>query len=169
MDELLMVVLRLVHIFGAVFWAGGSFFMVSFIQPAVLATGAEGQKFMQHLGLKTRLSTSMAGAGFFTVASGLIIYGMIFRSNPFASLYGVSLTLGAIAGIAAWIAGYYFQGRSVARMKVLSEQMGSAGGPPSPDQIAEMQELAKKLTIGGRISATLLTIALIGMAAADAF
>jgi hypothetical protein len=47
--------------------------------------------------------------------------------------------------------------------------MGSAGGPPSPDQIAEMQELAKKLTIGGRISATLLTIALIGMAAADAF
>jgi uncharacterized membrane protein len=169
MDELLMVVLRLVHIFSAVFWAGGAFFLVSFIQPAVLATGAEGQKFMQHLGLKTRLSTSMAGAGFLTVVSGLIIYGMIFRGNLLASAYGVFLTLGAIAGIAAWIAGYYLQGRSIARMKVLSEEMAAANKPPSPDQIAEMQEMAKRLTLGGRITATLLTIALIGMAGADAF
>ena len=42
--DLLVVVLRLIHIFGAVFWAGGSFMLVSFIEPTAIKTEAAGQK-----------------------------------------------------------------------------------------------------------------------------
>ena len=43
--DLLVLALRWIHIFGAVFWAGGSFMMVSFIEPTAMKTGEEGQKF----------------------------------------------------------------------------------------------------------------------------
>lgn len=172
MEELLVAVLRLIHVFGAVFWAGGSFFMVSFVEPTSIKTGEAGQKFMQHLGLKTRLSPAMAGAGLFTILSGLILYYRIFQddfSAAMASGYGISLSLGALFGFVAWIAGYFFQARATARMKALSKEIATNNGPPTPDQLAEMQALAKNLSLGGRISATLLTLALIGMAAAEAF
>jgi uncharacterized membrane protein len=169
--DFVLLILRLIHVFGAVFWAGGSFFMISFIEPSVIKTGAEGQKFMQHLGMKTGLSASMGGAGFLTMLSGLILYYRLFN-NDFGAVmnsgYGIFLSFGALFGILAWIAGIYYQGRSNMRMKALSAEMAAAGGPPTPEQLAEMGALAKKLSLGGRISAILLTLALIGMAGAEA-
>jgi uncharacterized membrane protein len=169
--DFVVLILRLIHIFGAVFWAGGSFMLVSFIEPTAMKTGEEGQKFMQYLGSRSKLSSSMGGASTFTLLSGLILYYLLFRNNfggVMSSGYGIFLSLGALFGILAWIAGLYFQGRASARMKALSEQMAAAGGPPTPDQLAEMQALGKQLSMGGRISATLLTLALIGMAGAEA-
>lgn len=172
MEDLFVFILRLIHVFGAVFWAGGAFFLLSFVQPTVIKTGEAGQKFMQHLGLKTSLSPAMGGASTLTMLSGLILYYRIFNNNfggAMESGYGILLSLGALFGILAWVAGLYFQGRSTARMKVLSAEMASAGGPPTPDQIAEMQALGKQLTLGGRLGGILLTLALIGMAGAEAF
>lgn len=169
--DFLVLLMRLIHIFSAVFWAGGSFFMVSFIEPTAMKTGAEGQKFMQHLGLKTRLSPAMAGAGLLTILSGLYLYYRVFQDDFSVAMstgYGLFISFGALFGFLAWIIGYYYQGRSTSRMKVLSQEMAAAGGPPTPEQLAEMQALAKKLSMGGRISATLLTLALIGMAGAEA-
>ena len=37
--DVLMIVLRLIHIGTAVFWGGSAFFMVSFLTPAVQAAG----------------------------------------------------------------------------------------------------------------------------------
>jgi hypothetical protein len=85
-----------------------------------------------------------------------------------SSGYGIFLSLGALFGILAWVAGLYFQGRAASRMQALNQQMAAAGGPPTPDQLAEMQALAKQMSMGGRIVATLLTLALIGMAGAEA-
>jgi hypothetical protein len=85
-----------------------------------------------------------------------------------SSGYGIALSFGALCGIVALITGFYFQARSTARMQVLSAEMAAAVGPPTPDQMAEMMALGKKLTLGGRITATLLTLALIGMASAEA-
>jgi uncharacterized membrane protein len=169
--DVLVVVLRLIHIFGAVFWAGGSFFMVSFIEPSVNATGAEGRKFMQHLGMKTRLSPAFGGAAVFTVLSGLVLYYRLYNNDfggAMSSGYGISLSVGALFGFIAMFTGFYFQARSTARMKILSAEMAAASGPPTPDQLAEMGALAKNLSLGGRITATLLTLALIGMSIAEA-
>ena len=43
---ILIIVLRIIHIFSGVFWVGFAFFNIGFLQPTVKATGAEGQKTM---------------------------------------------------------------------------------------------------------------------------
>ena len=169
--DFLVLILRLIHIFGAVFWAGSAFFIVSFIEPTAAKTGDVGQKFMSYLGTKTSMSNSMGGAAIATMVAGLILYYLRFRNNfggVMSSGYGIFISVGALFGFLAWIAGFYFQGRATARMQALSAEMAASGGPPTPDQLAEMQSLSKTLTMGGRITATLLTLALIGMAGADA-
>jgi putative copper export protein len=164
-----MVFLRIIHILSGVFWVGGSLMMVSFIQPAVVATGAEGQKFMQQLGLRSRLSVTMAGVGVLTFLSGLIMYGIIsdFRPAWMETGYGATLTVGAIFGTLALISGFWFQFRATSRMRTLMDEIQAAGGPPKPEQMAEIGIQARRLQIGGQLSAILMTLAVIGMAAAQ--
>src|SRR3990172_1148338 len=76
--DILMVILRLIHIFSAVIWAGLAFTMVLFITPVVQTMGAEGGKFMQRISsgkIFRRFVPSVAGL---TVLSGLIMYYRLF-------------------------------------------------------------------------------------------
>ena len=58
-----MVVLRILHIFGGVFWAGSVFMATGFLLPAVRATGpAVGGPFMRQLMGVQRLSVRIATA-----------------------------------------------------------------------------------------------------------
>jgi hypothetical protein len=94
------------------------------------------------------------------------MYVILFGSNT-SSTYGLILGLGGIAGIAALLVGYFFQNRSTQRIKVIAADIGSSTGPPSPDQMAEMQALSARISKGSRITATLLLIAIVLMASAQ--
>jgi hypothetical protein len=50
-----MIVLRLIHIFAGIVWAGWAFIQLGFIEPALKAAGPAGGAFMQALTGKTRL------------------------------------------------------------------------------------------------------------------
>lgn len=165
----LMIFLRFIHIFSGVFWVGSTFFLVSFVQPTVVATGAEGQKFMQHLAFRTRFTASMIGVGILTVLSGLTMYWRItdFQWKLISTSYATVLGLGGIAGILAFGAGYYLINRPTQRMKALAVAMGASEGPPTPDQLAEMRSLGNAVAQGGRVTATLMALALLGMALAQ--
>ena len=61
--DIVMIVLRLIHIVTGVFWVGGSFLLLSYIVPAADAAGPAGGQFMQRLmqrGL-TRAGTAAGG------------------------------------------------------------------------------------------------------------
>ncbi|HZD55861.1 MAG TPA: hypothetical protein VE136_04020 [Anaerolineales bacterium] len=165
----LMIAMRLIHIFSGVFWVGASFTMLSFVTPSVAATGAEGQKFMQHLGLRTRYANTMLAVGVLTFLSGLIMYWQLsgFRASFLSSGYGLFLTIGGTAGFLALLAGYTLQYRSIQGMKALSAAIGAAGGPPSADQRARMGVLSQTLMRGGQITTAIMVVALIGMAVAQ--
>jgi uncharacterized membrane protein len=165
----LMIAMRLIHIFSGVFWVGASFTMLSFVTPSVAATGAEGQKFMQHLGLRTRFSNTMLTVGVLTFLSGIIMYWQLsgFRASFLSSGYGLFLTIGGTAGFFALLSGYVLQYRSIQGMKALSAAIGAAGGPPSPEQQARMRSLSQTLTRGGQITTAIMVVALIGMAVAQ--
>jgi uncharacterized membrane protein len=165
----LMISMRIIHIFAGVFWAGTSFFMLSFVSPAVIATGAEGQKFMQQLAFRTRFTTAMMGVAILTVLSGLVMYWQIFnfRLSALSSGYGLMLTLGAIAGFIGLLTGYFLQNRITVKMKALSESIAAAGGPPTPEQQAEMKSLSETVTRGGQITSVSLALALLGMSVAQ--
>jgi uncharacterized membrane protein len=164
-----MISMRIIHIFAGVFWAGTAFFMVSFVSPAVIATGEEGQKFMQQLAFRTRFTTAMMGVAILTILSGLVMYWQLFnfRVNVLSSGYGLVLTLGSIAGFIGFLTGYFMQNRNTKRMKALSESFAAADGPPTPDQLAEMKSLAATVSRGSQITAVFLALSLLGMSVAQ--
>lgn len=79
--DVLMVILRLTHVLSGVFWAGATFFLVSMIAPSVAATGAEGQKFMQYLALRSRMTVGLFLTATLTALSGVIMYVYLFGLN----------------------------------------------------------------------------------------
>jgi hypothetical protein len=83
---ILIIVLRVIHIFSGVFWVGFAFFNYGFLQPTVKATGAEGQKTMQYLTQKTRLLSAVYATATLTMLSGLILY-WIFLGFRFSAIF----------------------------------------------------------------------------------
>jgi uncharacterized membrane protein len=164
-----MIVWRLIHIFSGVFWVGATYMMLGFVEPSVKATGEVGKKFMQQIGLKSKFSPIMGLMGILSSVSGLIMYDKIsgFRGAWISSATGLSLTLGGLFGLLALVFGFVIQFRTSGRMKALAGDMAAAGGPPSPEQMAEMGRLSERMSLGGRISAVLMTLSLAGMSVAQ--
>ena len=79
---------------------------------------------------------------------------------------GVGWTIGGLAGIAAFLHGGLVTGRTSNRIAQLGQEIGAAGGPPTPVQLAEMGRLQAKMREAGIVSAVLLAIAVLGMTAA---
>jgi hypothetical protein len=77
------------------------------------------------------------------------------------------LTLGGLFGLLALVFGFVIQFRTSGRMKALAGEMATAGGPPSPEQMAEMGRLSERMSLGSRISAVLMTLSLAGMSVAQ--
>lgn len=167
--DVLMVILRLIHIISGVFWVGSTFMLFRFVQPSVQATGDAGREFMAHLGMKTNFSPMMGISGTLTALSGVTMYFIVFDSLSvgLSSDYGLSLAIGGLFGLVALALGFLIQFRSIARMKTISQRIASADGPPSPEQMAEMAEMAKRLETGTKLGAVLMTVALVGMSVAQ--
>ena len=167
--DVFMIIFRIIHIFTGVFWVGVSLFMLFFVQPTVLATGEGGQKFMQHLSLRTRFSNAMMAVALLNVLSGLGMYWHIFefKLDALGYGYGLVMSLGSLAAFIAFIAGYFLQNRSISRMKTLSISMAALEGPPSEVQLGEMKSLSATVSLGGRITTIFLGLSLLGMATAQ--
>jgi uncharacterized membrane protein len=165
----LMIILRILHIFAGVFWVGASFVNMGFLQPTVQATGAEGQKVMGHLTRRTRFVSATLAAATITLFSGLIMYWILsgLRLGFLSSGYGLVLTVGAIAGLIAWVMAIFFVRRILNRMGALGQQIQAQGSPPSAEQASEMQALGAQLVSLGRVALVFLVIALLGMSVAQ--
>ena len=75
--NILIILLRVIHIFTAAYWAGGSFFVLAVLLPTVQESGPDGGKFMQRLGMSGRLSRNFAIASGLNILTGLAAYVLI--------------------------------------------------------------------------------------------
>ena len=163
-----MLILRIIHIFTGVFWAGFAFFNIIFLQPTIKAIGADGQKTMQHLTQKTNFLNTLYIAATLTVLSGLIMY-WILAGSQFALLkggLGHSITTGGVAGIIVWVLLMFIIHPIFNRMKAIGKEVQAQNSPPNAEQQAELQALVVKLGKVGKYAGILLAICLLGMAAA---
>ena len=164
----LLIILRLIHIVAGVAWVGGGAFTVLYAAPSARQMGPEGGRFMQKLmGNANRFFSSASGL---TVLSGLALFWFVSgRLNPgwLVTGQGVMLTIGGLAGLAAMIHGGAVLGRIGSQMESLGKQMQSAGGPPNPQQLAEMGSLQERQQTQGAVSLILFAVALIGMSIAQ--
>jgi len=167
--NVLMIVLRVIHIFSGVFWVGVSFFNLGFLQPTVQATGNEGQKVMQHLTSRTRFTVTAYTAATLTLLSGWTMYWNLFgfRLSVLSSGYGLFLTMGGIAGTIAWLIAIIFVRRVLGRMQAIGSAIQVQGGPPTPEQASELQAIGGQLVKLGQWAVVFMIIALLGMSTAQ--
>jgi uncharacterized membrane protein len=163
------ILLRIVHIFGGVFWVGGAIVHVAFIEPTAKATAPEGHKFVQYLVGRGRFSLFMNVVSALTVLSGALLYwrasgglqpGWI-KFGP-----GLGYTIGSIVAIGVYIIGLLMIRPRAERLGALGMEIGAANGVPTPTQVAELHNLDKELSLIGRVDFVLLAIALLTMATA---
>ena len=164
----LLLVLRVIHILGGVFWAGSSFLLTGFIEPTVRASGDDGRRFMQRFNSQSSFSTVVAAAAGATVLAGLWMLWIVSGGSAafFETGRGLGLTIGMLAGILAFILGFVMQNRPLRRMAAIGGVVAASGGPPSAAQAATMETLMGTVRLGGRLVAVLLLISVVTMATA---
>jgi uncharacterized membrane protein len=161
MNNWLMVVLRLTHVLSGVFWAGATIVFASHVTPSVKATGAEGQKFMQHVAGKSSLSLWLTIAAILAALSGTIMYFVNWLGNH--SSQGNTLILGMLFGWVAFFHGLFAQRRTILKLQKMGEKVAASGGPPSPEEAQTMGNLSDRISRNGVILAYLLALTVVLM------
>ena len=167
MDPLL-IVLRVVHVVGGVFWAGAILFVAHFLEPAVREAGPDGAKVMQALQRRRYLDVMPVVAAL-TLVSGFWLYWRTFgRVHPGPGASGVELALG-IGGLVSLVA--FVVGVTVMRPSALGiGRLGAELAQAPPDRTealgAELAGLRRRVRAAGRVVAALLGIAIVCMAVA---
>ena len=167
--NVLIVVLRLIHIFSGIFWVGVSLFNIQYLQPSVRATAPESQKLMQHLTQRTRFLNAVYGSATLTMLSGLLMYWILFGFRPAAMLspYGLVLGIGGVAGIIAWLVVIFVVRDIFQQMGAVGRAVQAQGGPPTPEQAQQLGALSARLADLGRWGLLLQTIAVVAMSVAQ--
>jgi uncharacterized membrane protein len=169
MNVYLLIVLRLVHVAAGILWGGAAVFLLFFVKPSVKAIGAAGPQFMQSLVERRRAPLYMIGTSVLTVVSGGLLYW--FSSGGFNAVWiasgpGIGFTIGSFAALIAFLFGTFSIGPTSAQMGALGAQIAASGKGPTPEQVAKMQALEKRLNIAERVDFIMLAIAMLTMATA---
>lgn len=164
----LVILLRVIHLFGGVFWVGFALFNVAFLQPTIRGTGPDGQKVMQYLSQKTRLLPLIYAAATLTMLSGLALYWIDtgFRADAMAMGSGLVLGIGGLAGIIAWSYAVLVIRGIFNQMGAIGQAIQAQGTPPTAEQSGQMQALVMRLGKAGKVAVTFMIVALLAMAAA---
>ena len=162
-----LIVFRIVHILAGVAWGGSVVLFVVFVQPSAKAIGPAAGPFMGELLGKRRVTNAILGMAAVSITGGLFLYWHDWHLSPsfgdwVSSRWGLALTIGAIAGIAAFLIGLFGTRPRVGRFLTLSRQAAEAGGPPP----AELGRLQTQLKVLARTSLALIGVSVLAMSTA---
>jgi uncharacterized membrane protein len=161
-----LIILRFIHIVSAVFWAGSVMYLALFIVPAVRALGPDGGKFMQQLSQTNKMPLIMTVSATLTVVGGILLIERLsggFNAAWFGTPHGIIISLGGTLALAAYLVGMFVNRPTVERIATIGKTAAAAGGPPSPDQVMELQKLRQRLFAAVNITAWLVLAATIAM------
>lgn len=170
MDSAVTVfLLRLIHILVGVFWVGAVIFVSAFLLPSLRAVGPAGGAVMEQLAQVRKMPTFLMSSAILTVLSGIGLYwhdsdgfsGAWMHSGP-----GMVFASGGALGILAAAVGMALTSPAGKRMGMLAAEMRSAGGPPRPELLAQMQVLQVKIARSSSVVVALLVLAVCAMAIA---
>jgi hypothetical protein len=164
-----MLILRMFHILLGVFWAGTIFFLVLFLGPSLRAAGPDGAPVMREL-LRRRFLDVMPVVAGLTIVTGLILYWSLSGGMAVGwmrSPFGLSLTVGGVASVLAFIIGVSGVRADTLRAAGMTAALASALDDQERERMqAEIQRLRKRSATSARWVARLLIIAVATMAVA---
>ncbi len=164
-----MIILRLVHVLGAIFWVGSGVFTAFFLQPILVKAGPAGAPVIQ--GLQQRklfvllpivaILTILSGARLMQISSGG------FSAAYFAAGPGKAFAFGAVCGILAFLIGLTLVRPAGERMAALSAQLAGARDNEERARLgAELAPIAKRMGLMSKIVTVLIILAAASMAIA---
>ena len=160
--------LRLLHILSGAFWYGAVIFSVRFLMPSLRAVGPAAGPVMAQLNQR-RMSVALMGAAFVNLGSGIWLMFIVSGGAPgewMKTGMGRTIGAGAACAILAMIVGMIVNPPAVRRMGQIAAAAAQRGGPPSPEEAAEVQRLQKRMASANVFVAILLTLAVSAMAVA---
>jgi hypothetical protein len=165
--DIVTIILRILHIFGGVFWVGAAWLVTFFVSPAAQSLGADGGKFMTTLMSRYRLPLYISVSAVITLVAGFILYYTRFISLGLASTSsGMVFGLGGILGLVGGVIGGAVVGTTTTKLAALGGEIGRSGKPPTADQAAQLTALQSRLQTASLWNAIIVTLALLAMAVA---
>ena len=167
----LMIVLRLFHIVGGALWFGSAFLFAGFIGPAAAETAPASGVLMSAVVKKRRVAEVIKWLAITTVVAGWAIWlklGLAAGVDVWVtSTYGLVLTIGGVLATAAAYFGITGIGNNVEKLVAIGDEVAASGGPPTPEQGAEMARLGAEIQRHGKVDLALLFLAVAAMATAQ--
>lgn len=159
-----LLVLRLVHVLGGIFWVGSALFMAIFLFPALAASGPAAGPVMGAI-QRRRIFMVLPIVALLTLLSGVRLMQITsdgFSASYFASPSGRVIAWGGTFAIAAFVIGLL-----VARPAGLRLMRLNAGQPSAdPGANAERLRLQRIVNVVGVVNVVLLLVAAVAMAVA---
>lgn len=153
-----ILVLRLVHILGGIFWVGSVSFNAVFLLPTLAGLGPAGGPVMAGL-QRRRMTTVLPTVAVLTILSGLRLMQISsagFSGDYFASAAGLAYTLGGVAAILGFAAGMGLTRPAMARAGALAAQV--AGAADEAARAALGAEIARLRSRGARWNSVMFTL-----------
>jgi hypothetical protein len=167
--DLLLIVLRVVHIGAAMIWFGGAIIGGFFLTPTAQALGKAAQPFMEHLMRRRRMGIFFPIVAGLTVLSGVALYwrdSAGLQAAWISSPSGLAFTIGGLAAIIAFVGGFVLVGPSVAEQTAVQTELAQGDGVPSDAQRQRLERAGRRMQLANRIDAPLLVLAALTMAVA---
>jgi predicted lysophospholipase L1 biosynthesis ABC-type transport system permease subunit len=147
-------------------WAGTVIFIAFFLDPAVKSSGPDGTRFMQQLVKTNRFPIVIMLFAIITVLAGSLLIWKVsggLQSIWLSTKNGQVLTTGGILAIIAFLIGMTVNRPATVKIAKIGKAVATAGGPPTPAQLAELGMLRKRLSSASKIVAFLLIFVIVGM------
>jgi hypothetical protein len=163
----LIVLLRLIHIVAGAFWAGAAVAYFLYFEPSAKGLGPARSQFMQDLIGKHRYPVFMNASSMLCILAGLVLYWFSSGGLNLAWITsgpGLGFTLGSLAALAAFGIGFAAIRPRAERMGEVGAAIAAAGGPPTPQQGAELGRLEAEMHAYERWDVALLVLSLALMA-----
>jgi hypothetical protein len=163
------IAFRFLHIVCGVLWVGAVIFVAGFLMPSLRASGPAAGAVMGQLTQVRKMPIYMMAMAMLTIISGVALLmissagapGLWMKSGP-----GMTYGAGGAMAILAAIIGMVVTSPAAKRAGMLAAAAGQRGGPPTPEQAAEIQRLQNRLAASTKVVAVLVLLATTAMAVA---
>ena len=169
--EPFMIVFWFLHILAGVLWVGAAFLFVGFIGPSAVEVGPSALPLLSAAVKKRKVARVITGLGAVTVVAGWVLWLKNMSLYPslgdwVTSSFGLVLTIGGVLATISAFVGAIGVGRGVERLVDLGVEIAASGGPPTPEQQAQLDQLSSSLERHGKTDLVLLVLAVTAMATA---
>ena len=166
--NILIIILRILHIVAGISWAGGAIHYFLFIGPTAKATVPESQKFIGYLMAQKRWTKFMGAMSLLTILAGGALYYRLGSVNWgwIATGPGVGFTIGGLAGLLVFAIGNLLIEPRINDLGRISREIQANRGSASAQQAARLSQIQKEMEIIGKLDFVLIMIGVLTMSTA---